>query len=93
MSFSVLLHPGVAKFLDSPVDGERRRCYEALKKLGEDPFQSRAGCDIRKMHGRKVFYRLRVGEHRFLYLVEEGEVLVEEAFKRGRGYQVREEPD
>ena len=86
MSFSVFLHPDVEKYLDSLEDNERKRCYETLKNLSDDPFKPRSGCDIKKMSGEEIFYRLRVGNHRFLYVVKEDEVLVEEAFKREKGY-------
>lgn len=86
MSHSVLLHPDVEKYLDSLQDNEKRRCYESLKKLSKDPFKPRSGCDIKKMSGDKSFYRLRVGNHRFLYIVKDDEVMVEEAFKREKGY-------
>ena len=86
MSFSVFLHPDVEKYLDSLEDNERKRCYETLKNLSDDPFKPRSGCDIKKMSGEEIFYRLRVGNHRFLYVVKEDEVLVEEAFKGEKGY-------
>ncbi|MBU7009078.1 MAG: hypothetical protein HXS46_00190 [Theionarchaea archaeon] len=51
----------------------------SLKKLSNDPFKPRAGCDIKKLSGKKDSYRLRAGSHRFLYVVRENEVLVEES--------------
>ncbi|MFW6142198.1 MAG: type II toxin-antitoxin system RelE family toxin [Candidatus Saliniplasma sp.] len=86
MSFSIFIHPDVEKYLDSIQHDERKRCYDSLKKLSEEPFKPRSGCDIKKMSGEKTFYRLRVGDHRFLYVVKDQEVLVEEAFKREKGY-------
>ncbi len=86
MSFSVFLHPDVENYLDSLHEKERKRCYDVLKKLSEEPFKPRSGCDIKKMSGRKDFYRLRVGNHRFMYVVKDDQVLVEEAFKREKGY-------
>jgi len=86
MSYSVFLHPDVEKYLDSLSESEKKRCYNTLKKLSEDPYKPRSGCDIKKMTGREPFYRLRVGNHRFLYVIKEQEVLVEEAFKREKGY-------
>lgn len=86
MSYSVFLHPDVEKYLDSLSQSERKRCYISLKKLVEDPYKTRSGCDIKKMMGTKPYYRLRVGNSRFLYVISGNEVLVEEAFKRGRGY-------
>ncbi|RLG01367.1 type II toxin-antitoxin system RelE/ParE family toxin, partial [Thermococci archaeon] len=31
-------------------------------------------------------YRLRVGNHRFLYVIKENDLLIEEAFRREKGY-------
>ena len=86
MRYSVFLHPDVEKYLDSLSQRERKRCYKGLKKLAEDPHRARSGCDIQKMRGKKTFYRLRVGNNRLLYVVKDNEVLVEEAFRRGREY-------
>jgi mRNA interferase RelE/StbE len=86
MRYSVLLHPDVEKYLDALSKRERRRCYNGLKKLADDPHKARSGCDIRRMRGRRTFYRLRVGNNRFLYIIKDNEVLVEEAFRRGREY-------
>jgi len=86
MSFSVLLHSDVTKYLDTLSNKERKRCYVTLKRLSEDPYKSRSGCDIKKMVGNEIYYRLRIGNHRFLYVVQKNEVLVEEAFKREKGY-------
>ncbi len=86
MSYSVFLHPDVERYMDSLSERERKRCYQSLKRLPEDPFKPRSGCDIRKMAGKKPFYRLRVGNHRFVYVVKEREILVEEAFKREKEY-------
>ncbi len=86
MSYSIFLHPDVEKYLDSLSDNQKKNCYDGLRKLSTDPFKPRSGCDIKKMSGSKTFYRLRVGNHRFLYVVKDNEILVEEAFKREKGY-------
>lgn len=86
MNYPVFLHPTVVKYLDSLSLRERKRCYKGLKNLSNDPYTPRPECDIKKMSGKKDFYRLRVGSHRFLYVVRENEVLVEEGFKRETGY-------
>ena len=87
MNYSVFIHPDVEEFLDSLPQGERNRCYISLKKLADEPGKPISGCDIKKMSGKKRYYRLRVGNSRFLYVIKGNEVLVEEAFKRGKGYQ------
>ncbi|MEF8874140.1 MAG: type II toxin-antitoxin system RelE/ParE family toxin [Candidatus Thermoplasmatota archaeon] len=67
---------------------EKERLVEHLKKLADDPYTSRNGADIKKLKGKKHdMYRLRIGEHRFKYFVEEGKVWVDEAFRRVRGYR------
>jgi len=86
MSHSVFLHPDVEGYLDSLSQSERKRCYTSLKKLADDPSKTSSGCDIKKMRGKKQYYRLRVGNNRFLYVIIGNEVLVEEAFKRGKEY-------
>ena len=86
MTYQILLHPDVIKYLDSISEKSRKKCYQILKKLSDDPFKSRSGCDIKKMSGKKIYYRLRVGDHRFLYVVHNKSVLVEEGFKREKGY-------
>ena len=37
--------------------------------------------------GRQDLYRLRIGNYRFIYAVEENTVWVTDAFARGRGYR------
>ena len=86
MNHSVFLHPDVEEYLDSLSQSERKRCYTGLKKLAIDPFKNRSGCDIKKMKGKKSYYRLRIGNNRVLYVIIGNEVLVEEAFKRGKEY-------
>ncbi|MDQ1282468.1 MAG: mRNA interferase RelE/StbE [Euryarchaeota archaeon] len=81
----VQVHPRVKKYLDEC--GEKDRLKEGLGRLGEDPFTSKSGLDIKKLKGKTHdVYRLRIGEHRFEYFVEDGSVWVQNAFRRERGY-------
>jgi mRNA-degrading endonuclease RelE of RelBE toxin-antitoxin system len=60
----VQVHPRVKKYLDE--SGEKDRLKQGLARLGDDPFTSRSGLDIKKLKGKThVVYRLRIGEHRF----------------------------
>ena len=87
MSYPIHLHPDVIKYLDSLKDREKRGCYDSLKHLEENPHTHRPSCDIKKLRGKKkTAYRLRIGEHRFLYVIKSKGVYVEEAFRRGKGY-------
>lgn len=82
----VRVHPDVKEYLDE--SGEKDRLKEALSRLAEDPYNPRSGADIKKLRGKKHdLYRLRVGNHRFEYFVEEDVVWVQSAFRRGRGYR------
>ena len=81
-----MIHPWVQKYLDD--SGAKERLQNHLEKLVDDPYNSRSGVDIRKLKGKKHdMYRLRVGDHRFEYFVDEGKVWIDNAFKRGRGYE------
>lgn len=81
----VRVHPRVKKYLDE--SGEKDRLKEGLAKLGEDPFKPQSGLDIKKLKGKTHdVYRLRIGEHRFEYFVEDDIVWVQNAFRRERGY-------
>ena len=87
MNYIIFLHPDVIKYLDSLGDIEKKRCYDSLKCIKENPHIHRSGCDIKKLRGKKkTAYRLRIGNHRFLYVIKDRDVFVENAFKRGRGY-------
>ena len=66
----VRVHPHVKRYLDD--SGEKERIKESMKKLGEDSFTTRSGADIKRLKGKSHdLYRLRVGEHRFEYFVED----------------------
>ena len=82
----IVLHPRVRKYIYE--SGEKARLVEHLKKLADDPYNSRSGVDIKRLKGKKHdMYRLRVGKDRFEYFIEEGKIWIDEAFKRGRGYR------
>ncbi len=74
------------KRLDEDV---QRRIKLALKKLEENPFESRSGVDIKLLGGTKPKkHRLRVGEYRIIYFVEGSFVKIIEVFSGGRGYRI-----
>lgn len=80
------VHPRIRKYLGR--SDEKEKLKEHLRRLIEDPYNSRSGVDIKKLRGKNHYlYRLRVGDHRFEYFVEEDTVWIERAFKRKRGYR------
>ena len=81
-----MIHPRVQKYITE--SGEKETLKKYLKRLADDPYNSRSGVNIKKLRGKKHnMYRLRVGDHRFEYFVEEGKIWIDNAFKRGRGYR------
>lgn len=87
MAYEVRLHPKVIKFLDSLQNEQRMHCLISLNTLKDNPFEPRPATDIKKLKGKlHTLYRLRVGEYRFEYFVENSIVWVTKAFIRGAGY-------
>ncbi|MET7884417.1 type II toxin-antitoxin system RelE/ParE family toxin [Streptomyces avermitilis] len=50
------------------------RILAALTALGDDPYREDA--DIKKLTGPSGLYRLRVGNYRVAYQVEDGELII-----------------
>ena len=72
----IMIPPRVQKYLNE--SGEKERLIKHLKRLVDDPYNSRSGVDIKKLRGKKHdMYRLRVGDHRFEYFVEEEKVWID----------------
>jgi len=65
----------------------QNRIRKALYKLCKDPYTSRPNCDIKALketHPKK--YRLRVGDYRIIFFIEENVVNIIKLLKRERGY-------
>jgi len=59
----------------------------SLKELEQDPFNSRTNCDIKLLKDTKPKkYRLRIGDYRVIYLVEQDKVKIIDLLKREVGY-------
>lgn len=88
MNFPIRLHPDVVKYLNSLESSDRKRCMHSIKLLGKNPYQGKPMCDIKKLKGKKRdMFRLRIGDRRFEYFIEDRVIWVVDAFKRGRGYR------
>ncbi len=91
MSREIRLHPRAVKFLDELDRRVKNRIKATLRQLENDPIRSRPGVDIKRLKGtkgRQNLFRLRVGDHRAIYAVDEKVVWVTEIFHRGKGYQI-----
>ena len=69
------------KFIDGLPANERRRVVAAIEQLPN-------GEDIKKLKGRDHLLRLRVGDYRIIYTVDNGELVVYviDAGNRGQIY-------
>ena len=64
------------------------RIRNGLKELESDPFRPRPNADIKALKDTNPQkYRLRIGNYRIIYTVEDDTVKVIEVFIRGRGYR------
>ncbi len=68
------------------------RIKKKLKKLKKEPWKPRAKLDIRKIKGSEdpKLYRLRIGDYRAIYVIEEEMVKITEIIHRSKGYDFLE---
>ena len=92
MPFIVMLSPDARKYLDSLDKKRAGNIRKHLKELEKDPFKPRAACDIDIVagSGRLPMYRLRMGEFRAVYFVEEQAIYVTDLFPKKRDSAYRE---
>ena len=73
MKYAVLLEKSAARFLLRLRDAKlKSRLDEAIESLADDPRPS--GC--RKLAGTTDRYRVRVGDYRIVYRIDDGKVVV-----------------
>lgn len=79
--YKIIIKKPAKKFIDKLPKNEKARIVKAIEKLPE-------GEDIKKLKGHSDIYRLRVGDYRILYTVDNGEfvVIVINAGNRGQIY-------
>ena len=65
----------------------RDRIKKSLGELGDDPFHSRSKADVKMLKGpKRDYWRLRVGDYRVIYTVDENRVLVARILHRRSAY-------
>lgn len=67
--YKIVLKKKAKKFIDKLPMNEKRRVVSAIAKLPN-------GEDIKKLKGHEDLLRLRVGEYRIIYTVDNGELIV-----------------
>lgn len=87
--FSVLVAESARRSFEETDADTQKRLRRAFGRLEEDPFLSRSGTDIKKLRGlaNPALYRIRAGDYRMIYSVEDGEVKVTFIIHRGKGYR------
>ena len=87
--FNILLSKTAAKELINLEKSMQEKIRAALKELENDPVQGRPKADIKKLHkmSKNEFYRLRVGNYRVVYNLENTNVKVIKIFSRSKGYE------
>ncbi|QLC50597.1 type II toxin-antitoxin system RelE/ParE family toxin [Methanolobus zinderi] len=86
MKYQVSIHPHVRKLLTALDLETKNRLVEGLRKLEYDPFAN----DIKKLkgtRGRQDLYRLRIGDYRAIFAIEDDMIYVLEIITRGHGYK------
>ena len=80
--YHIILKKPAKKFIDRLPKDEKQRVVDAIEKLPD-------GEDIKPMKGHRDLLRLRVGEYRIIYSVDNGEltVYVMDAGNRGQIYK------
>jgi len=88
--YDILLNPEAEKELND-LGEVSTRVREGLKRLSQDPKRSGSGRDVKKLSGTSdpELYRLRIGDYRAIYWVDEEkkEVLVEKISHRKKAYR------
>ena len=79
--YQIILKKRAKKFIDGLPVQERRRVVSAIEQLPN-------GGDIKRLKGHEDFLRLRVGEYRIIYTVDNGALIVYviDAGNRGQIY-------
>jgi len=74
MSYRLLLHKSVTKFLTKCPAKQKRVLKEKLDQLKQNPLNG--ALDIKSLHGYENLYRLRVGQVRLIYQIENDELII-----------------
>jgi mRNA interferase RelE/StbE len=75
MSYRLLLHKSVSKFLENCSPKRKVLIAQKLTLLQTDP-RNHPQLDIKVMRGYSDLYRLRVGQYRLIYQIKDEELLI-----------------
>ena len=87
MTYDVFVSKTFQKKFHQLQDSYKKSIRKSLEELQNDPYTSRANCDIKDLKETKPKkYRLRVGNHRIIYVVNKKEVKIIDLLRRETGY-------
>lgn len=72
MVYSTLLAPPVERQLKSLTESVQKRIVKRLKSLRENPRPQ----GVKKLTGEEDIYRIREGDYRIIYTIEDKELIV-----------------
>ena len=80
--YKIVIKKRAKKFIDKLSKNEKKRIVTAIEKL---PY----GADIKKVQGHEGLMRIRIGDYRIIYTVDNGQliVIVIDAGNRGDIYK------
>ena len=86
-TYEVLLSTTAAKEFKSLQKMEQNRIREKLNDLAKDPYNNSRRLDTKKLTGTsRIYYRLRVGDYRVIYLLDEDRIKVVRIATRSDAY-------
>jgi mRNA interferase RelE/StbE len=80
---TILLRPIAAKYLERLGEPNKGRIKAAFEALAKEPPEG----DIRPVVGKQGYFRLRVGDFRALYRIENNTIFVTNIDPRGQVYK------
>ena len=88
MSYEIRLHPKAVRFFNRCNPATKEQLKSKIRVLENHPKLKRSGADIKKIRdANPEAYRLRIGDYRVIYIIEEGIVWITEIMHRQKGYR------
>ena len=86
-TYEVLLSTTAAKEFKSLQKMEQNRIREKLNDLAKDPYNNSQRLDIKKLtETSRIYYRLRVGDYRVIYFLDDDGIKVVRIATRSDAY-------
>jgi mRNA interferase RelE/StbE len=85
--YQISYHKKVIKFIQKRTPKDKKRILKKLEELKINPYPKNRTIDTKKLQGKEGF-RLCIGDYRFLYDIEDSQLMIymEDADNRGDIY-------